>query len=85
MGRRNQRPKVGRWGKRKKDDRDWREYDRNKAAWGELLIPPDLASSWQGNLRNQNEGNVGSPFIYPDSFFRDALPLEVHRQDKQNH
>lgn len=68
MDKRKQRPKAGRWGKRKKDDRDWREYDRKKVAQGELLIPLDMALGWQNHLQEQNEGKVGSPFIYPDTF-----------------
>src|SRR3989338_5661606 len=57
-----------RWGKRKKQKRDLKKYDKGIIHRGELLIPLDLAKSWRKELERQNDGKVGAPFAYPDSY-----------------
>ena len=57
-----------RWGKRKKQKRDWAEYDKQIVHRGELLIPLKISQTWETDLKSQNKGKVGAPFDYPDAF-----------------
>lgn len=57
-----------RWGKRKKQRRDWKAYDEKLIRRGELLIPLDIAENWEKQLGEQNKNKIGTPFDYPDGF-----------------
>lgn len=57
-----------RWGKRKKQRRNWRKYDKKLVRRGELLIPLNATKNWQKQVARQNKGKTGRPFDYPDAF-----------------
>lgn len=65
MGKRKQRPKVGRWGKRKKEERDWKAYNEKQVRRAELLLPLHLAREWRPDLADLNEDKIGRPYEYP--------------------
>jgi len=72
--------KGQRWGKRDEPKRDWKEYDKTIIHRGELLIPLHLAESWQKELASQNNGKVGAPFTYPDSYIECIGLWKTHCQ-----
>lgn len=65
MGKRKQRPKAGRWGKRKKDKRDWKAYNQKQIGRGEFLLPVNILSEWKPGLERLNRNKVGRPYRYP--------------------
>lgn len=62
-GRKNSR----RWGKRKKQQRDWKNYERKLVMRGEILIPIGVAEEWQRQIKKMNKNKEGAAFVYPDA------------------
>ncbi|MGH2508019.1 MAG: transposase [Ktedonobacteraceae bacterium] len=60
----------GRWGKRYKDNRNWVEYNEQLVVRGEFYLDFDFVRSWKDELKQMNEGKVGRPFLFPDSFMK---------------
>ena len=56
-----------RWGKKFKDDRNWREYNNRLIKRGEYYINPRFLETWLEETREANSGKVGEPFLYPNS------------------
>lgn len=57
-------------------DRNWREYNEALVRRGEILLDMDFIDSWPDELARMNEGKVGKPFEYPESFL--AMLAVVH-------
>ncbi len=68
MGRQpaKRRPKADRWGKRKKDKRDWKAYNEKQVRRAEFLLPLKLTEQWQPGLDDLNQNKVGRPYDYPE-------------------
>ena len=57
-------------------DRNLKEYNEALLRRGEILLDMDFIDSWSGELARMNEGKVGKPFLYPESFL--AMLSIVH-------
>ena len=64
------RPKKNRWGKKQKDSRNWVEYNEQLVVRGEFYLDFDFVDNWNKELKEMNEGKVGKPFHFPDSFMK---------------
>jgi hypothetical protein len=62
--------KKGRWGKNHKDNRNWPEYNEQLVVRGEFYLDFDFVDSWKKELEKMNEGKIGAPFLFPDSFMK---------------
>ena len=61
--------KNGRWGKKEqKDNRNWPEYNEQLVVRGEFYLDFDFVNNWKKELERMNEGKIGAPFLFPDSF-----------------
>ena len=49
-------------------DRNWKGYNEALVRRGEILLDMDFIDSWPDELARMNEGKVGKPFVYPESF-----------------
>ncbi len=60
-----------RWGKKKyKDSRDWAKTNEMYVVRGEFYLDFDFVINWQKELIEMNEGKVGAPFKFPESFMK---------------
>jgi hypothetical protein len=59
-----------RWGKKRKDKRDWRKYNEELVVRGEFYLNCDWVKTWNREIAEMNEGKVGAQYIYPDSMMR---------------
>lgn len=59
-----------RWGKKRKDTRNWVETNEMYVVRGEFYLDFDFVDSWKEELKRMNEGKVGRPFLFPESFMR---------------
>jgi hypothetical protein len=59
-----------RWGKKRKDKRDWRKYNEELVVRGEFYLDCDWVASWNKELDEMNEGKVGAKYMFPDSLIR---------------
>ncbi len=59
--------KTKRWGKKHKDERNWKEYNKKLVKRGEYYINPRFLETWIDETNELNEGKVGQPFMYPTS------------------
>ena len=48
--------------------RNWKEYNDKLVRRGEVYISLDFLDSWDDELAKMNEGKVGRPFVYPQTF-----------------
>jgi hypothetical protein len=53
--------------KRKKPDRDWKEYNEHLVQRGEILLAVESLFGWQEELQEMNQKKNGRPFRYPHS------------------
>jgi len=60
-------PIVKRWGEKRKDNRDWKSYNRKLVKRGEFFIDPIFLETWLQELNEMNVGKIGQPFLYPRS------------------
>ena len=56
-----------RWGKKFKDNRNWKEYNTQLIKRGEYYINPRFLETWLEEIKEANFGKVGEPFLYPNS------------------
>jgi hypothetical protein len=56
-----------RWGKKFKDNRNWKEYNDKLIKRGEYYINPRFLETWLEEIKEANLGKVGEPFLYPNS------------------
>ncbi len=49
-------------------DMTWKGYNKAAIRRGEILLDMDFIDSWPNELARMNEGKVGKPFVYPESF-----------------
>lgn len=59
--------KNKRWGKKYKDNRDWKKYNAQLVNRGEYYINPRFLETWNDEIQKMNKGKVGQPFLYPES------------------
>lgn len=59
--------KRKRWGKKFKDNRNWKEYNEKLVKRGEYYINPRFLETWLEEIKEFNFGKVGEPFLYPNS------------------
>ena len=52
------------------DDRDWSRYNDDLVRRGEIGLDPSIVREWSNELKRENDGKVGEPYHYPESFFR---------------
>jgi len=51
-------------------ERDWRSYNEALVRRGELNLDSAVMEEWKRELRKENEGKVGEPYHYPESYIR---------------
>jgi len=56
-----------RWGKRYRDTRDWKQYNRRLVTRGEFYVNPRFLDEWLPEIRVMNRRKVGQPYTYPRS------------------
>ena len=52
------------------DSRDWSKYNDVLVRRGEIGLDSSVLTEWSGELAKANDGKVGEPYHYPESFFR---------------
>lgn len=52
------------------DQRDWSSYNDALVRRGELNLSPSVVDEWEGELNKANDGKVGEPYHYPESYIR---------------
>jgi hypothetical protein len=50
------------------DNRDWSKYNEGLVRRGEILLNFSIINNWRQELKKLNEGKVGEPYHYPESF-----------------
>ena len=59
--------KKKRWGKKYKDNRDWKSYNEQLVKRGEFYINPRFLSTWNKEIEEMNIRKEGKPYLYPES------------------
>lgn len=59
--------KKKRWGKKFKDKRNWKEYNRKLILRGVFYINPVFLNTWLDEINRMNHGKIGQPYLYPNS------------------
>ena len=49
---------------------DWPSYNESLVRRGQVLLDFDVLDEWDHELSQMNEGKVGEPYDYPDSFMQ---------------
>jgi len=52
------------------DGRDWHSYNEALVRRGELDLDSSVVEEWKRELKKANNGKVGEPYHYPDSYIR---------------
>jgi hypothetical protein len=52
------------------DGRDWGGYNDALVRRGEILLDFSVIGEWEDELEGLNDGKVGEPYHYPESFIR---------------
>jgi Transposase DDE domain len=52
------------------DGRDWHNYNEALVRRGELELDSSVIEEWNGELKKENDGKVGEPYRYPESYIR---------------
>jgi Transposase DDE domain len=47
---------------------EWSEYNESPVRRGEILLGFDFIDNWEKELAEMNNGKLGEPFHYPDTF-----------------
>lgn len=47
---------------------NWRAYNESLVRRGEVMLDFDVVDGWEKELEKMNEGKVGEPYHYPESF-----------------
>ena len=50
--------------------RDWSTYNDALVRRGEINLSPSVIDEWKDELRKANDGKVGEPYHYPESYIR---------------
>lgn len=50
--------------------RDWSRYNDALVKRGEINLSPSVIGEWSNELRKANDGKVGEPYHYPESYIR---------------
>jgi hypothetical protein len=50
--------------------RDWHSYNEALVRRGELELDSSVIEEWNGELEKANDGKVGEPYRYPESYIR---------------
>jgi len=59
--------KKKRWGKKHKDNRDWKRYNEKLIRRGEFYVNPQFLDNWRSEIQKMNRRKVGQPYAYPES------------------
>lgn len=59
-----------RWGRKFKDQRDWKTYNQQLVKRGEFLLDLDWVKGWNDELEAMNDGKVGKPYRFPNSLIQ---------------
>ena len=59
-----------RWGKKFRDNRDWKKYNEELVVRGEFYLDCSWVKAWNAELRKMNQGKVGAKYVYPESFMK---------------
>lgn len=51
-------------------DRDWSRYNESLVRRGEINLDPSVMDEWKRELKKANDGKVGEPYHYPESYIR---------------
>lgn len=70
--------KLKRWGKKRKDKRDWAEYDQKLIKRGEWFFDFSFLDNIAQELKAMNENKVGRPYEYTDSFIEFESKLQPY-------
>jgi hypothetical protein len=46
----------------------WSEYNESLVRRGEILLGFDAINNWDTELKEMNQGKIGEPFHYPNTF-----------------
>ncbi|RZB29236.1 MAG: hypothetical protein AEth_01378 [Candidatus Argoarchaeum ethanivorans] len=57
-----------RWGKKYKDNRNWKEYNERLVQRGELYLSLEFVENWDLEIAKMNKNKRGAPFQYPKQF-----------------
>lgn len=52
--------------------RDWKEYNEELVKRGEFYLSPGFLEEWDDELEQMNDGKIGRPYKYPESFVKFA-------------
>lgn len=52
------------------DKRDWSRYNKALVRRGEINLSPSVIDDWRRELNRANDGKVGEPYHYPESYIR---------------
>jgi len=64
-----------RWGKRIKDERNWKIYHEELIIRGEFFFDFEFLENWDKELGLMNKAKVGRPYEYPHSLFYWLAPM----------
>jgi Transposase DDE domain len=53
-----------------RDGRDWHSYNEALVRRGELELDSSVIEEWNKELKKENDGKVGEPYRYPESYIR---------------
>ena len=65
-----------RWGKKHKDNRNWKRYNEELVMRGYFYINPRFLETWNGEINQMNAGKVGQPYLYPKSMIEFLAVLQ---------
>ncbi|KXA93274.1 hypothetical protein AKJ64_01035 [candidate division MSBL1 archaeon SCGC-AAA259E17] len=51
---------------------DWKEYNEELVRRGEFYLSPAFLENWDEELEEMNEGKVGAPYKFPESYVQFA-------------
>lgn len=69
--------KKKRWGKKRKDNRDWKAYNKELVKRGEFYINPRFLETWNEEIQDMNHSKVGQPYLYPESLIEFLAVLKA--------
>lgn len=67
MAKKPKREKGERWGKKREDKRDWKNYNEELVLRGNFLLDLDMIQNWDAEVAKMNAGKRGAPFVFPES------------------
>jgi len=70
--------KLKRWGRKKKDKRDWPEYNNKLIKRGEWFFDFSFLTNIKDELKNMNKDKVGRPYNYTESFIEFESKLQPY-------